>query len=118
MIDTNIIMQAAVDTAMWSTHDDRGEPLRDSYFNSDLAPETVENLHMDVHLFVEENIEDLMASNLDSLQIGHDFILTRNGHGAGFWDRGLGEVGDRLSEAAKSYGSFDLYVGDDGLLYT
>lgn len=38
---------------------------------------------------------------------GHDFWLTRNGHGAGFWDRGLGALGERLSEAAKVYGSAD-----------
>jgi len=35
---------------------------------------------------------------------GHDLLLTRSGHGAGFWDRGLGELGDRLSEAASAYG--------------
>ena len=48
---------------------------------------------------------------------GHDFWLTRNGHGAGFWDRGLGDLGDRLSAAAKVYGECDLYPGDDGLIY-
>ena len=26
----------------------------------------------------------------DEAQAGHDFWLTRNGHGVGFWDRGLG----------------------------
>lgn len=36
--------------------------------------------------------------------IGHDFILTRNHHGAGFWDRGLGDLGDRLTTAAHVYG--------------
>lgn len=50
-------------------------------------------------------------------QAGHDFWLTRNGHGVGFWDRGLGTVGDALSEAATAYGTFDLYVGDDGDIY-
>lgn len=36
---------------------------------------------------------------------GQDFYLTRNGHGAGFWDRGYGEIGRQLTEAAKIYGS-------------
>lgn len=45
---------------------------------------------------------------------GHDFALTRNGHGAGFWDRGLGEVGERLSDLARLYGESSWYVGDDG----
>lgn len=49
---------------------------------------------------------------------GHDFWLTRNGHGVGFWDRGLGELGIKLTEAAKSFGGVDLYLGDDGLVYS
>ena len=48
---------------------------------------------------------------------GHDFWLTRNGHGAGFWDRGLGQLGDDLTDAAKSFGSCDAYVGDDNSIY-
>ena len=45
-------------------------------------------------------------------QAGHDFALTRNGHGAGFWDRGLGEVGDKLSKLAESYGECDWLLQD------
>lgn len=48
---------------------------------------------------------------------GHDFYLTRNGHGAGFWDRGLGAVGDRLTKASEPYGSTDNYwVDEEGVL--
>jgi hypothetical protein len=43
--------------------------------------------------------------------------LTRNGHGSGFWDRGLGKVGEQLTAACGPYGSSDLYVGDDGKVY-
>lgn len=48
---------------------------------------------------------------------GHDFWLTRNGHGAGFWDRSpldAGGLGDKLSDAAKAFGECDLYRGDAG----
>lgn len=51
------------------------------------------------------------ANDIDDRQLGHDFWLTRNGHGAGFWDRGLGDVGERLTAAARSYG--DAYVEFD-----
>lgn len=45
-------------------------------------------------------------------RFGHDMALTRNGHGAGFWDRGLpGDAGDVLTAWAKSLGS--LHVFDD-----
>lgn len=48
-------------------------------------------------------------------QAGHDFFLTRNGHGAGFWDRywaqdALCARGDKLSALCKPYGETDEYV--------
>lgn len=51
------------------------------------------------------------------LRAGHDFWLTRNHHGAGFWDRGLGPAGERLTTIAHSFGSADAYLGDDGKVY-
>ena len=47
----------------------------------------------------------------------YDYWLTRNRHGAGFWDRGLEALGDKLSDMAKIQGSVDAYCGDDGLIY-
>ena len=41
---------------------------------------------------------------------GHDFALTRNRHGAGFWDRGLGEIGDMLTDECKPYGAHTLIL--------
>lgn len=42
---------------------------------------------------------------------GHDLALTRNGHGAGFWDRGLGDAGRSLTTWAETFG--ELRVFDD-----
>ncbi|QGZ16410.1 hypothetical protein Hena1_02600 [Erwinia phage Hena1] len=58
-----------------------------------------------------------LPDGYDYANAGHDFWLTRNGHGAGFWDRGLGELGDRLTELSQSFGEKSPYIGDDGLLY-
>jgi hypothetical protein len=44
----------------------------------------------------------LSGRDLDSA--GHDFYLTRERHGAGFWDRGNDPVFKRLTEAAHFYG--------------
>lgn len=51
----------------------------------------------------------------DEASAGHDFFLTRVGHGAGFWDRGLGDLGDKLTEASKVFGGEGLYCeqGDE-----
>jgi hypothetical protein len=74
-----------------------------------------------------EECADFIAANGDDVaayvekrpeeSAGHDFFLTRNGHGAGFWDRGLGALGERLTKAAHAYSSRDAYMGDDGFLY-
>lgn len=48
---------------------------------------------------------------------GHDFWLTRQGHGTGFWDRGIGDVGDALSDAAQAVGECYVETGDDGVIY-
>ena len=52
----------------------------------------------------------------DWSQAGHDYWLTRNGHGVGFWDRGLGSIGDKLSQACQ-YDEVYAYLGDDNLVY-
>lgn len=48
----------------------------------------------------------------------HDFVLTRNHHGAGFWDGDWHEPwGDRLTTLAHSFGQLECLLGDDGVLY-
>ena len=53
----------------------------------------------------------------DEGQIAHDFWLTRNGHGAGFWDRYPSgtkgdDVGAMLKGLAQTYGSADVWAVD------
>jgi hypothetical protein len=74
-----------------------------------------ESMSVDCLAFCEANASDLAmfcsehgytsrAGYNASECAGHDFWLTRNGHGAGYWDRGLGALGERLSDAARAYG--------------
>lgn len=49
-------------------------------------------------------------------QAGADFWFSRVGHGVGYWDRGLGELGDDLHAAAQSTGERNVYLSDDGEL--
>lgn len=49
-------------------------------------------------------------------EMGACFALSSSGHGAGFFDAGLGELGDTLQAAARVYGGQDLVRNDDGLL--
>lgn len=99
--------------ALWSSTDDDGDPL-DVYDTDDIDPDTRARMAADLAAFMDANAADL--EGMDPSQIGHDFWLTRNRHGAGFWDRGLGARGTRLTDAAHVYGEMGLYVGDDGTI--
>jgi hypothetical protein len=49
---------------------------------------------------------------------GHDFWLTRCGHGAGFWDGDWSEPhATALTGLAGKFGEVDILVGDDYKLY-
>jgi hypothetical protein len=104
-----------IETLLWSETDDNGESLDGAYSAEDVDAAGLAEMRQDCDDFVSSNLEDL--ADIEAGQAGHDFALTRNGHGAGFWDRGLGELGDRLSDAAKVYGTQGLSVGNDGVLY-
>lgn len=113
----NAIVKQFLETAIWSEIDDDGEPLDENYSIADLHPSVIERAKTDCDDFVESNLETLNEISMPQEDVGHNFLLTRNGHGTGFWDRGLGEAGDKLTKASKPYGGFNLYVGDDGKIY-
>lgn len=109
--------EAYIECALWSSTDDKGIPLDEDYYSRDIAEPALKTMQDDCKNFQEQNA-DLLSQAGDDEQNGHDFWLTRNRHGAGFWDRGYkGDLGEKLKEAAHSYGSCDLYVGDDGKIY-
>lgn len=94
--------------------------LQDATF-ADMAPATLADIVADCTAFQQENATALDAAcatdRYNSEQAGIDFWLTRNRHGAGYWDRGLAEAGKTLTDAAHAAGSCDLYLGDDGKLH-
>lgn len=96
-----------------------GSALATFFEPVDLAPSAAADIREDLVGFIASCIDDRPAAfaAIPWPQVGHDFFLTRCGHGAGFWDRGLGELGDWLTDRANRYGEQDAYVGDDGRLY-
>lgn len=102
-----------VECAIWASTDDDGEPLDST--DAELSDDALDAMRAECEDFWAANYADLRT--LDAGEAGHDFWLTRNGHGAGFWDRGLGELGERLTQASKAHGSSDLYIGDDGEIH-
>lgn len=112
----------AVNTATMESHFVGG----DSFGFSDLAPGTLARIIADCEGFKARHVHTLAAtygagcddgSEYTPTRAGHDFWLTRNGHGAGFWDRGLGELGDTLDAASGIVGEVNAYLGDDGKVH-
>jgi hypothetical protein len=87
-----------------------------NYGIEDIAPETLERMKADCARFQADNAADIEA---DLELAGHDFFLTRCGHGSGYWDGDWAEpAASRLTDAAHRFGEVNLYVGDDSLIYS
>lgn len=118
--DIETMLDSYITTALWSStdnsNDSGGDPLDDNYGPDDLTKKAFMEMRKDVTAFARENaalIGDRWA------RAGHDFWLTHNGHGAGFWDGDWPEpAGSVLTKNSKPYGSVDLYVGDDKKIHS
>jgi hypothetical protein len=113
--------QQYVATALWSTTDDDGTPLDANYDFDDVDPESLVVHRSECETFIQANYEvisGLLEAGYEMTTIMHDFWLTRNGHGCGFWDGDYPEkIETILTDSAHSFGERNPYVGDDGQLY-
>lgn len=117
LIGIETATKAYIECALWSSTNDDGEPLDRN--TPELSTEFMLRAYSDVARFML-NAWDIISQpdfELTIDQTAHDLWLTRNHHGAGFWDRELGEPGDRLTKIAHDMGECDIYIGDDGLAY-
>ena len=105
-----------VETALWSSGDGEHEFL-DCFDISDSAMEMLVEV---ANKFFDENRRDILAfceeHSCDVGTAGHLFWLNSNGHGSGFFDY-HSDVAVKLEKQARSSRGFDLYVGDDDLVY-
>lgn len=122
--DIDEMFDAYVETALWSSTAEDDTPL-DS-LDAELADSALDSMRKDVESFARENAHLIESADVTTHQYGrwgragHDFWLTRNGHGAGFWDGDWEPeaTAERLTDAAHAYGETYLYVGDDGMIYS
>lgn len=116
-----------LEALLWASHaNDEGQNFMELGYGIEDIPESVRD-------DVRDMFEDLVTHHPLAVRLygverqrscpsvwehfGHDFLLTRDHHGAGFWDRGLGELGEHLSQLAYPYGDSEyLYVSEDGTL--
>lgn len=112
--DLSRIANAYFICALWLSIDENAEPLDSNYSLLDLSFNFRIKSEKDIQEFVE--LAGNMLDDWNEEQIGHDLWLTRNGHGAGFWDRDL-PYKNELSELCgfrTKFDTIDLYVTDSG----
>lgn len=107
--------RAYIECALWSSTDESneqgGDPLDQNYEIEDIALPTLREMIRECREFQRYHRADFEAGGWSDEQAGHDFWLTRNRHGSGFWDRGLdSQAMQSLTNAAHVYGSVDLLV--------
>jgi hypothetical protein len=111
----DVFFESYVETALWSSTDDNDVPLDERFEVEDISPASLQSMREDCDDFMN-GVKDLIEDDVS--RAGHDFWLTRNGHGAGFWDGDWPEeAGKILTKRSKEYGSSYLYVGDNGKLF-
>ena len=109
--------------ALWSSTDNSDEsgglPLDQDHDEEHLTASCYLRFVADCADFLQNIMNELSEEDLGRINpehSGHDFWLTRNGHGSGFWDRGEledGGLGDRLSALCKPYGECSLSLCDN-----
>lgn len=120
---------SALETLAWvtPTHPEDGDDYRGYLFDSDYdySAAAREEMRGVIDSFMSDDrvsrlfdLLTLLDLPISPEQIGHDFILTANGHGAGFWDRDYRPrpkaVLDALTAIVRPYGEIAAYVSDAG----
>lgn len=124
-MDMDEFTRGYVGCALWLS-DENPPPgpwdhLFDEFF-ARLDPKSLAAMVEGCRKFQSQNESALLLayeiSGYEPANAGHDFWLTRNHHGSGFWSRtGLDEIGETLTKAAHECGERDLYTGDDDKIY-
>ncbi len=106
--------------ALWTETDETnpeqgGEPLDANYDINDIEPDTLAEMIQDCRQFQDDNASLIIDENVmrgrygGDEHAGHDFWLTRNGHGAGFWDGDWKEpAAAMLTDAAQTFGEYHI----------
>jgi len=117
IIDGDSFLSSYFEAALWSSTDEEGEPLDEIYTLEDFDTGSLGQMVAEMEKILGDlDVDEWIDGNYE--QAGHDFWLTRNGHGAGFWDGDWPEpAASKLTKEAERLGLADLYVGDNGKLY-
>ncbi len=113
--------RAYMEAMLWAESDDNGDSFSSNYDVTDFSEEALATIRTDCAHFQEAaNLSTIDETDMQDVEVmaGHDFWLTRVGHGSGFWDGDWPEsLGAELTELSEKFGEQYIYAGDDGELY-
>lgn len=129
----NPSLSALLGTILFTGLEDDDTPLDENYDTCDFDEESKATLSRRFAVFVnkaEDKIREVRGDNWCSIeefyvgsgqspyQLEHDFVMTCQGHGCGYWETGDWEVeiGKILTNLAKEHGDFEAEVGDDEVI--
>ena len=93
-----------VDTMLFSSNDEDNEDaeyLDDMYDRDDVDERFKKVSATKIKEFITKNKSILKKHKISEESLGSDLWYTPNGHGVGFWDRGYGGDGDKLSKSSE-----------------
>ncbi len=96
-------------------------PLDDHFEYSDFTEAALRKAETEVSAWFkyleDEGLYDLTREYAGDDTIAHDFWLTRNGHGCGYFDGDYGDtLGDTLDKACESHKKQNVWINEDGTL--
>ncbi len=123
-----VFFNAYLEAALWSSTindgeeenpgDREGDPFDKHFGIEDFTPEAREILEAHclsfwsrMHYYLKHEEPKFQGDR--AMQAGHDFWLTSNGHGAGFWDGDWPKYGEMLTKLSKCYPEINLDMTED-----
>jgi hypothetical protein len=121
--DLDLFTMAYIDAMLWSSDDDDGHQLDANHSAHDIDPDCLAAIVADCQAFQAkfgpDFLEAACLTRTDAIeQAGHDFWLTRAGHGVGFWETSdwSEEAGAAMDAYCEEVGEFYIYDAD-GKIY-
>jgi len=117
-LNENEVIAAYFEAVCFTDFGEDGQPEHGAEFSEDAKTQAAQECADFLTVCANFGLlDEYIRKGGNAEQLGHDFWLTRNRHGVGFWDRGLGGLGERLTEHAHKFREVTAYAGDDNLVY-
>jgi hypothetical protein len=112
--DYNEILSSYLETAIWADAEEDDEQMKSKTIH-DFDPQSKDNALKDIQAFVKQagQIAPEELKTYSDKQLGHNLWLSRNGHGAGFFD----DKNNKLQDIARNMKGKYIYSGDDHNIY-